>query len=86
MCTYLARRGATYYHCRVIPAELRSAIGGKSEFMLSLRTKDRETAKRLIPDKTKATDRLLDQARLSLGQPAAVPPLAAPAPTEFELE
>jgi hypothetical protein len=63
MCTYLAKRGSTYYFRRVIPAELRPALSGKAEFMLSLQTKDREAAKRLIPDKTKETDRLLDEAR-----------------------
>ena len=64
MCTYLHKRGATYYFRRVIPAELRAALGGKAEFMQSLRTKDREQAKRLIPAKTAASDRALDAARL----------------------
>jgi len=70
MCTYLAKRGATYYFRRGIPAELRPALGGKLEFMISLRTKDREAAKRLIPQHTAATDKLLDQARSHLGQEA----------------
>jgi len=38
MCTYLAKRGATYYFCRGIPAELRPALDGRAEFMISLRT------------------------------------------------
>ncbi|WP_431470906.1 DUF6538 domain-containing protein [Sphingosinithalassobacter sp. LHW66-3] len=63
MCTYLTKRGATYYFRRVIPAELRPALAGKSEFMLSLRTKDRAEAKRRIPQHTSATDVLLEQAR-----------------------
>ena len=71
MCTYLAKRGATYYFRRVIPAELRPAFGGRSEFMLSLRTKDRETAKRLIPARTVETDRAMDEAAQSLA--ATVP-------------
>ena len=63
MCTNLAKRGATYYFRRIIPAELRPAFDGRREFMESLRTKDRETAKRLIPERRMATDRLLDTAR-----------------------
>lgn len=63
MCTYLAKRGATYYFRRVIPADLRPAIGGRAEFMVSLRTKDREQAKRLIPAQTAASDREMDAAR-----------------------
>jgi integrase len=62
MCTYLAKRGSTYYFRRVIPVELRPAMGGRSEFMISLRTKDRETAKRAIPLHADETSRLLDEA------------------------
>ncbi|WP_420822569.1 DUF6538 domain-containing protein [Sphingomonas gei] len=32
MCTYLAKRGATYYFRRAIPVELRPAFGGRAEF------------------------------------------------------
>lgn len=88
MCTYLAKRGATYYFRRVIPAELRPVLGGKAEFMLSLQTKDREAAKRLIPDKTKATDHLLDEARArgrSPATPTAVQPMTR-GMSEFEIE
>ncbi|MGK6356211.1 DUF6538 domain-containing protein [Sphingomonas sp. DT-207] len=86
MCTYLTKRGSTYYFRRVIPAELRPALGGKAEFMLSLRTKDREQAKRLIPDKTKETDRLLDEAGrrgapIEISRPTGGPPIS-----EFQIE
>lgn len=86
MCTYLARRNSTYYFRRVIPAELRPALGGKSEFMLSLRTKDRAEAKRLIPAKTAQTDALLDQARLQMGQisPAGTAQSVSPAAMAYE--
>ena len=67
MCTYLVRRGATYYFRRVIPAELRPAFKGKREFMVSLKVKDRGAAKALIPDKTNETNRLLEAARVKLG-------------------
>ena len=35
MCTYLTKRGATYYFRRKVPDELRPAMGGKVEFMVS---------------------------------------------------
>lgn len=87
MCTYLAKRGSTYYFRRVIPVELRAALGGKSEFMQSLRTKDREHAKLLSRDKAKETDRLLDDARRRAGMPTlAVRVVNAPALSEFQIE
>ena len=66
MCTYLAKRGSIYYFRRVIPAELRSAFGGKREFMQSLGTKDRTEAKRRIPARTSASERELEIARETL--------------------
>jgi integrase len=74
MCTYLAKRGSTYYFRRVIPVELRAALGGKAEFMESLGTKDREQAKRLIPDKTTASEKSLDAARVRTMQQAPQKP------------
>ena len=62
MCTFLSKRGATYYFRRTIPAELRPLLGGKAEFMVSLRIKDREEAKRLIPAETITSQALLDEA------------------------
>jgi hypothetical protein len=44
MCTYLAKRAATYYFRRGIPASLRPAFDGRLEFLISLGTKDREQA------------------------------------------
>lgn len=69
MCTYLAKRGATYYFRRVIPAELREILG-RSEWMTSLRTKDRAQAKRLIPIHAQSTDRQIVEAerRLAAGR------------------
>lgn len=68
MCTYLDQVGSTYYFRRVVPVELRPFIRtatGKprSEWKISLGTKDRVEAKRLIPDHAKATEALLDNAR-----------------------
>jgi hypothetical protein len=74
MCTYLAKRGSTYYFRRAIPAELRPAFGGRAEFMLSLRSKDRAEAKLRIPAHTVETDKLLaDAARFLAGKPASKP-------------
>lgn len=44
MCTYLAKRGTTYYFRRPVPAELRPYLENRREWMLSLATNDRETA------------------------------------------
>ena len=94
MCTYLIRRGATYYFRRVIPSDLRAAMGGKREFTVSLGTKDREAAKRLIPDHAQASEEALDAARSRLARTAAMvvpgeaeaPPVISPMPTPSELE
>lgn len=78
MCTYLAKRGSVYYFRRVIPAELRSAFGGKREFMESLGTKDRAEAKRLIPARTTASERELERAQVRLALPLNA--LVSPSP------
>ncbi|MFW2831143.1 DUF6538 domain-containing protein [Sphingomonas sp. ID0503] len=70
MCTYLAKRGATYYFRRAISAELRPAFNGAAEFMRSLKTKDRETAKALLPGHTIETNQLLRDARARLAHAA----------------
>jgi len=75
MCSYLHRAPNGVYYFRMgIPAELRPAMGGKREIKISLRLKDREAAKALIPDHTKAAHKLMEQARQSLA-------VAAPART-----
>lgn len=74
MCTYLAKRGSTYYFRRAVPLELRVAMEGRAEFMLSLGTKDRDEAKRRIPAQTLRTDALLADAAAKL---AAAPPETA---------
>ena len=85
MCTYLDQVGSTYYFRRVVPVELRPFIRtatGKprSEWKISLGTKDRVEAKRLIPDHAKATEALLDAAKIALVRgEKVVADLAAPA-------
>ena len=68
MCTYLDQVGATYYFRRAVPAELQPFIATskgapRTEWKVSLRTKDREAAKRLIPLQVMATDAEIDVAR-----------------------
>lgn len=76
MCSYLDKVGATYYFRRAVPDELRPYIltaTGKprTEWKISLRTKDREHAKTLIPSHTIETDALMASAREKLaGRPA----------------
>lgn len=48
MCSYLYRRGAVYCTRLVVPPRLRPVIG-KSDLGRSLKTKDRDEAKRLLP-------------------------------------
>lgn len=48
MCSYLYRRGAVYCTRLVVPPRLRPIIG-KSDLGRSLKTKDRDDAKRLLP-------------------------------------
>lgn len=78
MCTYLSKRVATYYFRRSIPVELRPALGGKLEFTVSLRTKDREIAKRLIPAETTKSQRLLDEAALETARQRPADPRQKP--------
>lgn len=64
MCSHLHRAPhGTYYFRISVPAELRPFLGGKREIKKSLRLKDREAAKLLIPDHTKAAHSLFAQAQ-----------------------
>lgn len=86
MCTYLAKRGATYYFRRVIPSHLTASLGGRVEFMWSLRTKDREQAKRLIPAQTAKSQQLLDDARTMTSPAAPEQPAMPRSPREAAYE
>tara|TARA_R110000796_G_scaffold8843_33_gene29415 strand:+ start:37377 stop:38849 length:1473 start_codon:yes stop_codon:yes gene_type:complete len=66
-----------YYFRRGIPAPLRSIIG-KREFLISLGVKDREQAKRMIPQYTTETQAILDAAA-SHGPDTAPSPMRAAA-------
>lgn len=68
MCTHLDKTGSTYYFRRPVPKDLighfTTATGQpRTEWKFSLRTKDREEAKRLLRPHVMETDRLIDEAR-----------------------
>jgi integrase len=88
MCTYLDQVGPTYYFRRSVPQELQpfilTATGNpRTEFKISLRTKDRETAKRRLQEYVKMSDGAFDAARIQM---ADVDPLApvTPPPAPFD--
>ena len=89
MCLYLTKRtGGMYYFRRAIPDELRPAFDGRTEFMFSLRTKDKDAAKRKPDLEAVRTTALLENARARLSPPAtpaAAPTVASRALTEREL-
>ncbi|MBD8680002.1 site-specific integrase [Sphingomonas sp. CFBP 13720] len=67
MCTYLDTVGSTYYFRRVVPLELRPYIltrtgNPRTEWKISLGTKDRAEAKRLLPGITEGTNVEIDAA------------------------
>jgi integrase len=83
MCSYLHRAPNGVYYFRMgIPEDLRPFMGGKREIKQSLRLKDREAAKAVIPDMTKAAHGLLkqaaaDKAGASVPAPKPVAPRSA---------
>ncbi len=77
MCSYLHKApNGVYYFRMVIPADLRPYVSGKREIKISLGLKDRDAAKLLIPDHTKAAHKLLEEARrdkAAAGKPNPTP-------------
>ena len=79
MCSYLHRAPNGVYYFRMgIPADLRPFMAGKREIKHSLGLKDREAAKAVIPDMTKAAHDLLDNAK----RRRAIADKPAPAPAK----
>jgi integrase len=71
MCTHLDKTGSTYYFRRPVPKDLvgyfTTATGKpRIEWKFSLRTKDREEAKRLVRPHVSETDKLIDDTRRAL--------------------
>lgn len=84
MCTYLDQVGSTYYFRRAVPDDLVgyfvTARGSpRTDWKISLRTKDRESAKRLLPEHVTRTNILIDEARAALRE---APENASVAPAE----
>lgn len=82
MCNYLDKVGSTYYFRRAVPDGVRPFIrtasgAARTEWKFSLHTKDRDTAKRLVPSHTLATDAQIDAARAQ-AQSAQQAPQAVP--------
>jgi hypothetical protein len=68
MCSYLDQVGSTYYFRRAVPTDLvgtflTSSGQARTNWKYSLRTKDRETAKRRLRPHEIDTDALIDNAR-----------------------
>jgi hypothetical protein len=71
MCTHLDKTGSTYYFRRPVPKDLIGhfaiATGQpRTEWKFSLRTNDREEAKRRLRPHVIETDRLIDEARAAI--------------------
>lgn len=80
MCTHLDKTGATYYFRRPVPKEilgyfLTDTGKARTEWKFSLRTKDREEAKRLLRPWQNKTDLMIDEARAALQAAASSPPV-----------
>lgn len=81
MCTYLHRApNGRYYFRMSIPVKLRPFFGGKREIKEALHTSDQATAKPLIPSRTIAALKSLDEARAA----AISPPLPASPVTQAQ--
>jgi len=84
MCTHLDKTGSTYYFRRPVPTDLigyfTTATGKpRKEWKFSLRTRDREEAKRLLRPHVSESDALIDDARAAL---TAVPLTTPVAPAD----
>lgn len=87
MCSYLHRAPNGVYYFRMgIPADLRAFMAGKREIKRSLGLKDREAAKALIPDMTKAAHALLKQAERDKAAAKPVPAAARKSASQIERE
>ena len=81
MCAHLNKTGSTYYFRRPVPKDLIGLIKTKTgkprtEWKISLHTKDREEAKRLILPHEARTNAIIDEARLTLAEQREAPSAA----------
>lgn len=87
MCSYLHRAPNGVYYFRMgIPADLRPFMAGKREIKRSLGLKDRDAAKAVIPDMTKAAHALLKQAERDRDTAAKPAPKPMPAKSAAQIE
>lgn len=87
MCSYLHRAPNGVYYFRMgIPADLRPFMAGKREIKRSLGLKDRNAAKAVIPDYTKAARALLKQAEQDRDTAAKPAPKPMPAKSAAQIE
>lgn len=87
MCSYLKPYNGTYYFRRIVPEDVRHLFPTgsgrpRTEWRLSLQTKDKELAKRKLPEFLAKTNALIDQARAAMVTAANE---AAKAPTDQQL-
>lgn len=81
MCAHLNKTGSTYYFRRPVPKDLIGHIKTKTgkprtEWKISLHTKDREEAKRLILPHEAQTNAIIDEARSILAEQREAPSAA----------
>lgn len=81
MCAHLNKTVSIYYFRRPVPKDLIGHIKTKTgkprtEWKISLRTKEREEAKRLILPHEAHTNAIIDEARLALAKQGEVPSAA----------
>lgn len=81
MCTHLNKTGSIYYFRRPVPDDLIGHFKTKTgkprtEWKISLRTKNREEAKRLILPHEAHTNAIIDEARLTLAEQREAPSAA----------
>lgn len=81
MCAHLNKTGSTYYFRRPVPKDLLGHLKTKTgkprtEWKISLRTKDREEAKRLLLPHEARTNAIIDEARLTLAEQREAPSAA----------
>lgn len=79
MCTYLKPYSGTYYFRRTVPGDIRHLFptaSGKprTEWRWSLRVKDREAGKRLLPPYVAKTNAMIDRARQAIRDAAGEVP------------
>ncbi|WP_088184128.1 site-specific integrase [Sphingobium sp. Z007] len=87
MCSYLHKAPNGIYYFRMsIPLDLRPFMGGKREIKMSLGLKDRDAAKLVIPDRTKAAHKLLDRARRDKAVATAPEPALPKSPARLDRE